>query len=1048
MLSNSNKKYNPESSVAEAMEDKQKKKYNTEQKTAIEHTKGPALIVAGAGTGKTTVLIGRLQYLIEKKLAGPEEILLLTFTEKATGEMYDRAIEILPYGYVDLWINTFHGFCERLLRDHALDIGLDPSFKLMNDTEQWILIKKNLEKFDLDYYRPLGNPNKFIFELIKHFSRLKDELIEPKEYLDHVEGLMQDQGITPTNSPLYKGSTPKGGGVLNREKQDKILNSDSDEKIPHPFGAPPLKKGEFKKEDDIDIEIDGQELSRLKELANAYHVYNKLLLDNGYLDFADLINYCIKLFKKRPNILKYYQKKFKYIMVDEFQDTNWAQYELIKIIASSSNPMVVGDDNQAIYKFRGASLSNIMQFKEDYPKAKEIVLMKNYRSGQNILDTAYHFIKHNDPNTLEVKLGINKKIISQIKKKGTVEHISFDQKSEESVWVAEKIIKMREENSDLKWSDFAILVRANNTAQEFIDELKRKNIPCLFYSMRGLYYKPIIMDCLSYFKLLDNYHESSALFRVLNMEVFKVGHADIVNINKFARKKVWSLYEALQHITVIPDISSEAVVNINKLLELIKKHSLLAQNQKPSQVFARFVWDAGLNKKDFDKEREYYSYLNQFYKKIKSFEENEIDARIKDFMQYMEMELESGETGALRLDFEDEDVVKVMTVHGSKGLEFETVFLVDLVDKRFPTINRSEKISIPDALIREKLPEGKNIHIEEERRLFYVALTRSKTNLFLSSARDYGGAREKKPSLFIEEAGISSILSEKSKVKNRKSQYELMKDLELIDRPVFVDECKYKIPKSFSFSQIEAFSNCPLQYKFNFILHIPVITKDNFIYGRVMHNTLKEFLRPLESTASIQPDLFGASVNGERKKLSIDDLKKAYKNNWQDDGYESKERREQYKKKGWKELKLFFDNLEKEGFPEVLFLEKAFSFKMGDYFFRGAIDRVDRLADGSIEVIDYKTGSAKEKLTFQQKRQLILYKIVLEEAFGLKVSKLSFYYLENGSKFSFEAKPKDEEKLRQEISDTIEEIKKCQFLPNPSMLCEYCDFSGICEFRQ
>src|SRR3989339_170134 len=1120
-----------------------KKKYNAQQKEAIEHDDGTALIVAGAGTGKTTVLIGRLQHLIEKKLAGTDEILLLTFTEKAAGEMYDRAVEILPYGYVDLWINTFHGFCERLLREHALDIGLDPSFKLVNDTEQWILIKKNLDKFNLDYYRPLGNPNKFIFELVKHFSRLKDEYIEPKEYLQFVENLIQggDQMLSGRQITSHRSIK------LKVESKNVILNEAKRNEESREVKVKDNSTGSFSAQLADQDDMSSQELSRLEELANAYHAYNKLLLDNGYLDFGDLINYCIKLFQERPNILKYYQEKFKYIMVDEFQDTNWSQYELLKQLVKShppeadqsknnkellieksikskvnkkkienrkskienSNLMVVGDDDQAIYKFRGASLSNIMQFKEDYPDAKEIVLMKNYRSGQNILDKAYNFIKHNNPNRLEVKLNIDKQIKSQIKEKGSVEHMVFSQKSEESVWVAEQIMNMRENNPELKWSDFAILVRANNTAQEFVDELKRKNIPCLFYSMRGLYYKPIIMDVLAYFKLLDNYHESSALFRVLNMEAFKVGHADIININKFARKKVWSLFEALQHINAIPDVSAEAVSNINKLLDLIRKHSLSAQNQKPSQVFAKFVWDAELNKKDFDAEQEYYSYLNQFYKKVKSFEENEADARVKDFMEYMEMELESGETGALRLDFEDDDVVRVMTVHGSKGLEFDTIFLVDLVDKRFPTVNRSEKISIPDELVREKLPEEGDAHIEEERRLFYVALTRAKNNLFLTSARDYGGARDKKPSPFISEALLNSPLegstpegggvlrSPKEKTLNRdsddntlpatadpsrkgnhKNKYELMRDLELINQPVVKKECTYKIPKNFSFSQIEAFSNCPLQYKFNFILKIPVLTKDAFIYGRVMHNTLKDFLAPLESTASIQPDLFASvenknvilneakrneesreSRNGDgilrcaqndnyKNKLAQKNLKEAYEKHWQNDGYESKETREKYKKKGWRELKMFYEYLEKEGWPEVLFLEKVFSFKLGDYFFRGAIDRVDRLPDGSVEVMDYKTGNAKEKLTYQQKRQLILYKIVLEEAFGLKVSKLSFYYLENGTKASFKSTVKQEEKLKEEINEVIEEIKKCEFLPKPSMLCSFCDFNSICEFRQ
>ena len=685
-----------------------KKNLNKSQIDAASHKDGPLLIVAGAGTGKTTVLVERLGYLIENKLAKPGEILITTFTEKAAAEMEERADKILPYGYVDLWICTFHGLCERILRDYALDIGVSSNFKLLSQTEQWILIKKNLDKFDLDYYRPIGNPTKFISELVKHFSRLKDENITTQEYLEYAENLKLDSDCATS-----------------------------------------------------DYEIDTK---RIIELASAYHVYNKLLLDNSFLDFGDLINYTIKLFKERPNVLKYYQNKFKYIMVDEFQDTNWAQYELIKILSNSRNNLiVVGDDDQAIYKFRGASISNIMQFKDDYPGAKEIILNQNYRSGQNILDRSYHFIKHNNPNRLEVKIGIDKKLKSNKEDAGIVEHLDFETEHEEITSIVRLIGDLYGVRKDVKWSDFVILVRANNTADAYVAELTRQNIPNQFMSLRGLYYKPVILDCLAYLKLLDNYHESSAIFRALNMRLFKVGYKDIVNINKFARRKVWSMFEALNHINAIPDITPVSVANINQLLALIKKHSVLAQSESTSKVFINFIYDSGLIKDlDYDKDKQIFNYLDQFYKKIKKFETSDPDLKLKDFMEMVELELEAGGTGALKLDFEDADTVKIMTVHGAKGLEFKYVIMPNLVAQKFPTMNRKEKIMIPDKLVREKLPEG-DVHIEEERRLFYVAMTRARDALYLTSARDYGGAREKKPSKFIEE---SQVKSQKSKVKS------------------------------------------------------------------------------------------------------------------------------------------------------------------------------------------------------------------------------------------------------------------------------------------
>src|ERR1051326_936101 len=315
---------------------------NKQQIAAITHASGPLLIVAGAGTGKTTVITRRVAYLVQEKLARPEEIVALTFTEKAAGEMQERVDLLLPLGYYDQWIATFHGFCERVLKNHALDIGLPNDFGILDEVNQWILVYKNLDKFNLNYYKPLGNPAKFIDALLSHFSRCKDELITPEEYLDYVQSLR--------------------------------LAQDTPEKT--------KKKKSKKKEEEATVEqTDEAEIFRMEELANAYHTYQKLLVDNNFLDFGDLINYSLQLFKIRPKILEYYQKKFKFLMVDEFQDTNFAQYQLVKMLAGTDqNLVVVGDDDQSIYKFRGASISNILKFKEEYPKLKQITLVENYRS--------------------------------------------------------------------------------------------------------------------------------------------------------------------------------------------------------------------------------------------------------------------------------------------------------------------------------------------------------------------------------------------------------------------------------------------------------------------------------------------------------------------------------------------------------------------------------------------------------------------------------------------------------------------------------------------
>jgi DNA helicase-2/ATP-dependent DNA helicase PcrA len=988
------------------------KKLNKKQEEAVVHGNGPLLIVAGAGTGKTTVLVNRLAYLINEKKVDPANLLLLTFTEKAAGEMEDRADQIMPYGYTESWISTFHGFGERLLRESALDIGLNPGFKLLSQTEQWMLIRKNLDRFNLDYYRPLGNPTKFISELITHFSRLKDENISSAEYLALAEEKRAD---------------------LDRELGG----------VSWPLDNP-----------------EAQECRRLQELASAYHVYNQLLSENNSLDFGDLIIQVIRLFKERPNILKHYRDRFHYIMVDEFQDTNYAQYEMVKLLAAPKNNLVVvGDDDQAIYKFRGASLSNIMQFKDDYPEAKEIILCDNYRSRQEILDRAYNFIQHNNPNRLEEKLHIEKRLLS--KKEGdspaqSVHYLNLADQEEEVAFVAAKIKDLKASNNQLSWADFAILVRANDAAEAFVKGLSAQDIPCQFMSWRGLYYKPLILDILAYFHLLDNYHESTALFRVLNMDAFRVSHADLIEINKMAARKVWSLFEALKNINLIKEVGEESRKNITRLLNLITEHSALAAKASPSQLYLRFVYDSGLlSELDEDRDLEQFSYLNQFYQKIKRFEDSGQDIRLKDFLEAMNLELEAGESGSLKLDFADNDVVKIMTVHGAKGLEFQYVFLPGLVDKRFPTIARGEKISLPDELIKEKSLPNKDAHLEEERRLFYVAVTRAKEELFVLAAKDYGGAREKKPSRFIEETGLVDEANADSVSLSQKNQF--LRDFHFansrqaeVKKPL--DKESYPLPDKFSFSQLAAFSTCPLQYKYAFILKIPADgDKASLIFGRVMHNVLYNFLLPfLEERRDLQGSLFPeeAGKTTPVNLLNEKRLGEIYEEFWQPDGFSTKKDREEYREKGKKSLKLFFSSYLEHPPTGIVFLEKKFSFRIGSDIIKGTIDRVDRLPSGALEVIDYKTGSPKEKLDFQDKRQLILYYLFLEEYLGEKIERLSYYYLEDGSKISFLPTPDEITKLRKQISEEIAAIKKREFTATPSPMCRYCDFRSICEFRQ
>jgi len=387
---------------------------NAEQQEAVTFGDGPLLIIAGAGTGKTTVVTERIKHLISSGKAKPSEILALTFTEKAAREMEERVDVIMPYGYTQMWISTFHKFCDRILRQEAIHIGLNPAYRLMTDTDATMLFRKNLFHFELDYFRPLGNPTKFIAGMLQHFSRLQDEDVNPTQYLDWVNS---------------KHEIRKSKQIQNSKSE--ILNDEEE-----------------------------LEYKKYLELARAYKAYQDLKVKEGVMDFGDLITQTLALFRKRKNMLAFYQKQFTYILVDEFQDTNIAQNELVVLLAGKlQNVTAVCDDDQSIYKFRGAAVSNVLSFRKHFPKSKLIVLSQNYRSTQAILDASYQLIQHNNPDRLEVKEHINKKLTAAGKKSGQWPTLIYVDRVENEADEVAKIIRElgmgdRGQKPKYQWKDY------------------------------------------------------------------------------------------------------------------------------------------------------------------------------------------------------------------------------------------------------------------------------------------------------------------------------------------------------------------------------------------------------------------------------------------------------------------------------------------------------------------------------------------------------------------------------------------------------------------
>lgn len=952
---------------------------NKEQQEAVEYTSGPLLIVAGAGTGKTTVITQKINHIISSGLAKPEEILALTFTDNAASEMEERITDAINIPYSDIHISTFHAFCQRLLEQYGLDIGLPNHFSLLTDTQAWLLVEENLATFSLDYYRPLGNPTQHIKNLLQHFSKCKDELISPEEYLDFI--------------------------------QEKKLDTDTVE----------YEEGDI----------------RYQELAHTYHTYNQLLLDNESFDFGDLIYYSVKLLQDRPHILKKVQSQYKYILVDEFQDVNWAQYVLVRLLAKEQAQLtVVGDDDQSIYAFRGASVSNIMRFKEDFTDAKEIVLTKNYRSSDKILELAYASIQHNNPDRLEVKLDIEKKLTSeQSYKNPIVEHIAEKTGDDEIFQIVEKIKELKKKHKDATWDDFAILIRANSHAKPIVHALEQAAIPYEYLSSSGLYYQAIVVDCINYLRLLIDVKDSHAIYRMLLLPPIKLSPSDLQKLTHGAKRKGITLHTALKRVSEYK-LSSEGVRTSTLLLEIINRGVQKATFTKPTLLLYDFLEQTGYFSYLLKKEEEgspeairRMSHLKQIFEYIEAYEAAAQEPTVRSFMAYFERILKSGDTGQLYQPFDTPDSVNIMTVHGSKGLEYRFVFVVHLAEGRFPSRRKSDPLPVPDELIHEILPEG-DAHYQEERRLFYVAVTRAKEQLYLTSAEQYTAKRKSKVSRFLAEIDLTSS-SVSGKSMSLSSDFKESLASSKKKQNTKQEHIVYELPKTFSFSQIQTYLNSPYEYKLAYVLKIPQRGAPYMSFGNSIHLTLQKFYsRIQEYNSATQGSLF----DGEGKKSgkssniqvpSLQELLALYQHSWIDDWYDSEEQQDEYKKKGEDMLKTFYQH-HNGNWRIPAALESGFKVKLGEHIVTGKIDRVDLQEDGSLEIIDYKTGKPKDKIIGSDKDQLLLYQLAAQQLPAYThigpVGLLTYYYLENDTVQSFIGSEKDVEKLEQKLIATIDEI--------------------------
>lgn len=608
---------------------------NDRQKEAVLHTEGPLLILAGAGSGKTRVLTHRTAYLIEEKGVNPYNIMAITFTNKAAGEMRERIDELVGYGSESVWVSTFHSTCVRILRRYIDRIGFSTNFTIYDADDQKTLMKDICKRLSIDtkIYK-----EKMFLNVISH---LKDELVDPITFS------LQAQGDYV------------------KQKQ-----------------------------------------------AQVYQEYQAALRNNNALDFDDLIVKTVELFKTDADVLDYYNERFRYIMVDEYQDTNTAQFQLIRLLAKKyKNLCVVGDDDQSIYKFRGANIYNILNFEKEFPDAEVIKLEQNYRSTGNILNAANGVISNN--------VGRKEKVLWTENEEGEkIDFKEFDTAYEEADYVAGDIQK-KVKKGQYHYKDCAVLYRTNAQSRLFEERFIVSNIPYKIVGGVNFYARKEVKDLLAYLKTIDNARDDLAVRRIINVPKRGIGATTLNRVQDYAIEKEINFYTALKMAEDIPSLG-RSVAKIKPFVTFIQAMRSKLEFMSPSQILEDIIEETGyvaeLEAEDTDEARARIENINELVSKVVSYEESEENPTLSGFLEEVALVADIDS-----LD-DESDYVVLMTLHSAKGLEFPQVYLAGMEDGLFPSY-----MSIAS--------DNPTEEIEEERRLCYVGITRAKKNLAITAAR-------------------------------------------------------------------------------------------------------------------------------------------------------------------------------------------------------------------------------------------------------------------------------------------------------------------------
>jgi DNA helicase-2/ATP-dependent DNA helicase PcrA len=959
-----------------------------QQRQAIEHVHGPMLVIAGAGTGKTSVLIRRVARLVEQGDAQPEEILALTYTVAAATEMRERVRALLGKPIRSL---TFHDYCLDLLKRHAQGFGV------LDDKDLWIYLRKRLPELHLQHYVRAANVAQFLNDLLGFLSRCHDELVTPEKYAEYVARLERGESQIPR---------------VAKSKQQL-----SDDEV----------------------------IARCQEISRVYSTAERWLQEENLGTFSHMITRAHAMLAGDATVLAAERARTRFILVDEFQDANFAQIKILSLLGGvDGNVFSVGDPDQAIYRFRGASSAAFHLFHRHFPQSKLTVLGKNRRSTTPILQSAFAVVNKNPPvfgTADRSELAYRRTALRSAREEDAinsgkilptfpVEVVSFGLKDAEAPDVV-SIIEETKRRTRCRWKDFGVLYRSHIHRDDVVQRLAEREIPFSIENM-DVSDTPQVRDLYACVAVVVDLASDANLFRVAALPQFDVDPYQLRSalraIAKDSREGVVTpLASVLEEVaggrTVLDTVrqAREEVVRkqakTRAALQLIAKQFLLNLDSRILQAALKFAADWEQKPKTETKELgEWIEYLNYFR--------------------------QAGGVIPLASN-DDDDAVRLMSAHGVKGLEFAHVFILRATSPSFPCSYRETLVEFPRELRdpdSAAAGDDKTLNDQEERRLFYVAMTRAKDSLHIYGKQ--GTGRDKTPPGFMREllgnAELQPWLRSRAALP---SQPELI-EIAAAAEPAYPEGSHLpewlELPAieglgaSLSATAVETYENCPLQFKFEREWKLARKVHAAMQYGAAMHRVLLTYYD---------------SIRLGRTKTD-EELLDLFKTDTGMAVIPDEYQRNLYLKQGLEQLKNFLASQRSETAPEVLHTEEWFEVQIAGTRVAGRIDRIDRAADGTVNIVDYKTGKARTQEDADESLQLSIYAMAASQKWGYRVGTLMFYNLEGNVPVISKRTDFHLEQARERVLNVVRGIASGNFQPKPDFYCNFCAFRGLCPAKE